>query len=366
MVKIKTKLSKFYKFLIQKLFKYLHGEIYSNLEPIQDKEIKIEKVRLKNEYKVYICSNSRLYTDTIHDTAIIKNNKIVNGPSFQYRSNKNADCGLNSVFSKGTPRFKKKIKGNVLSLLTGGGGNSNYWHWLFDVLPRLHIIEKLKIKVPIDYYLFPNLNKKFQYQTLDILKIPNEKRLSSIKLRHFEANQIIVTDHPYNILNNPLKDSLNIPDWIIDYLKKKFFNSINFDEKKNINFPNKIFINRKDGKSHRFIINENEVEELLLNKGFKSVKLSDYSFTEQIMLFKKASFVIGLHGAGFANTVFCDPGTKIIELKSVSAGDMFKNLCIKNNLSYKSICSENKKFNWNNQHGDIEIDTKLLKSLLNF
>ena len=97
-----------------------------------------------------------------------------------------------------------------------------------------------------------------------------------------------------------------------------------------------------------------------------SVKLSDYSFTEQIMLFKKASFVIGLHGAGFANTVFCDPGTKIIELKSVSAGDMFKNLCIKNNLSYKSICSENKKFNWNNQHGDIEIDTKLLKSLLNF
>ena len=135
------------------------------------------------------------------------------------------------------------------------------------MLPRLHIIEKLKIKVPIDYYLFPNLNEKFQYQTLDILKIPNEKRLSSIKLRHFEANQIIVTDHPYNILNNPLKDSLNIPDWITDYLKKKFLNSINFDEKKTINFPNKIFINRKDGRSHRFIINENEVEELLLTYG---------------------------------------------------------------------------------------------------
>ena len=110
MVKIKSKLSKFYKLLIQKLFKYFHGEIYSNLEPIQDKEIKIEKVKLKNEYKVYICSNSRLYTDTIHDTAVIKNNKIINGPSFQYRSNKNADCGLNSVFSKGTPRLKKKLK----------------------------------------------------------------------------------------------------------------------------------------------------------------------------------------------------------------------------------------------------------------
>ena len=39
----------------------------------------------------------------------------------------------NIVFSKGTPRFKKRIKGNLFSLLTGGAGNHNYWHWMFDV-----------------------------------------------------------------------------------------------------------------------------------------------------------------------------------------------------------------------------------------
>ena len=366
MVKIKSQLSKYYKLLVQKLFKYFHGEISSILEPGRDKEIKIEKINLNNEYKVYFCSKSRLYTDTIHDTAIIKDNKIINGPSFQYRSNKNAECKLNSVISKGTPRFKKKIKGNVLSLLTGGGGNSNYWHWLFDVLPKLCLIQKLKIKVPIDYYLFPNLDEKFQNQTLDILKIPQEKRLSSSKLRHLEADQIIVTDHPYNILNDPLKDSLNIPEWIINFLREKFLDLKEFDSKIKMNLPKKIFINRKDGRSHRFITNENEVEETLLNEGFKSVKLSDYSFKEQIMLFKNANFIVGLHAQALLILFFVDSDTKIIELKSTTAGDAIKNICINNNLRYKSISSENKKFNWNNQYGDIEIDTKILKSLLNF
>ena len=27
----------------------------------------------------------------------------------------------------------------MLSLLTGGAGNNNYWHWLFDVLPRIEL-----------------------------------------------------------------------------------------------------------------------------------------------------------------------------------------------------------------------------------
>ena len=47
----------------------------------------------------------------------------------------------NIVFQKGTPKLKKKLKGSVFSLLTGGGGNENYWHWLFDVLPRFKILE---------------------------------------------------------------------------------------------------------------------------------------------------------------------------------------------------------------------------------
>ena len=153
-----------------------------------------------------------MYTDTIHDTALIKENKIIEGPSFQLRNNYNTDCLNNSVIKNGTPRLRKKVKGTVLSLLTGGGGNSNYWHWLFDVLPRIEIYKKKNKNFDkIDFFLFPSLNNKFQKESLDLLKINPKKRLSSKNYRHFKADRIIATSHPYNILNDPSADSLNIP-----------------------------------------------------------------------------------------------------------------------------------------------------------
>ena len=100
--------------------------------------LQIKKFDNGYSYKIYTIFNARLYTDTINDTAIIKNNKVISGPSFQIRNVKFEEVDKNIVFSKGTPRFKKRIKGNLFSLLTGGAGNHNYWHWMFDVLPRIN------------------------------------------------------------------------------------------------------------------------------------------------------------------------------------------------------------------------------------
>ncbi len=367
MKNFKIKLINFYRSITYKIFEILYGSIDLVAEPKNLKDIDIRKIKIETtNYSIYICNKSRLYTDTIHDTAIIKDNQIVNGPSFQYRKNKNAECKFNSVLTKGTPRFKKKVEGKVLSLLTGGGGNSNYWHWLFDVLPRIHIAEKLGKDFSYDYYLFPSLDEKFQNQTLDLLNIPKHKRISSKQFRHLESDQLIVTDHPYNLLNDPMKDSLDIPNWISSYLKKKFLNQSDIDTKSKNNFPKKIYINRKDGKSHRFITNQNEVEKCLLDYEFTSLTLSDYTFKEQVQLFNNAEFIIGLHGAGFGNVIFCKPKTKVVEFNSFTAGDIIKNICKQNNLLYSNISSENKIFNWNNQYGDIKVDIHKLKSHLTF
>ena len=156
-----------------------------------------------------------------------------------------------------------------MSLLTGGGGNNNYWHWLLDVIPRIHILEKANIfDNNIDYYLFPDLMRKFQGETLDILNIHHKKRLSSRHIRHLVADEIIVTSHPYNLLNNPYIDSLQIPTWIVDYLKNKFL-KICLKETSLTSFPQKIFINRKDGHSARYLTNNSEVEKNLKNLNFQ-------------------------------------------------------------------------------------------------
>ena len=362
MLNNKKVLQNYFKSISYKFFKTIYGSVEGKTSHIDNKDIIETKVKIEeNYYKIYNCKACSFYTDRIHDTAIIKNNKIVDGPSFQLRNNTNVDCLKNSVFLKGTPRFRKKINGSVLSLLTGGGGNSNYWHWMFDVLPRLNIFKKKILN--LDYYLFPDLNSKFQKETLDLLDIKEEKRLSSRKLRHFYADEIIITSHPYTILNDPDVDSLKIPIWISKYLKFTFLEKA-IKKSKIKSFPKKIYINRKDTSSLRYIINENEVENILLNFGYENLTMSDYSFSDQVALFYNASEVIGLHGAGFTNIIFCKQGSKIIEIKPNSAGDVIKNLAETNNHIYYDISAAPKTINFNNQAGDIEVNLEELKKKL--
>ena len=74
-----------------------------------------------------------------------------------------------------------------------------------------------------------------------------------------------------------------------------------------------------------------------------------------------------MHGAGFANIVFCETGTKIIELRGVNAGPVIGNLAKTNDLNYHPIIVEAKeiqKFNYPNQQGSIQIPIDRLSKIL--
>jgi hypothetical protein len=73
----------------------------------------------------------------------------------------------------------------------------------------------------------------------------------------------------------------------------------------------RIFIRRT---TTRRIANADEIEAFAAQQGFEVHTMEDMSVTEQIELFRHASFVIGAHGAALANLVFCPPGAKVIEL----------------------------------------------------
>jgi len=394
---IKKYLQKVFKKISYGVFFKIYGSIDNSIENNKDNRIKVKLINIDKElsYKVYIISNGRLYTDRIHDTAAILDNKIIEGPSFQFRQIANPKVNSkirneinygrypntpnitinsktrnNIVFSKGTPRKLRNLNGSVLSLLTGGGGNNNYWHWLFDVLPRFGLCSRTINLNEIDYFLLPSLLKKFQRETLDCLNIPKHKRISSEKFRHIKAKKLIMTDHPLVTSGNATKDNLNIPNWIILWLKDNFLNPDIIINKK---IKNKIYIDRSDTISNhlpqRLISNEDEIKKYLLKNNFIFVKLHEAKFREQINLFHNAECIVGLHGAGFVNVVFCKPGTKIIELRSLNTGDTIKNLSKKNDLNYSSIDVEAKetyKFDYPTQHGNIQIAiSSLIKALEN-
>jgi hypothetical protein len=61
---------------------------------------------------------------------------------------------------------------------------------------------------------------------------------------------------------------------------------------------------------------EEDIEKFFVNNGYEIVSPGDYSFEEQIKIFSSATHVAGLSGAGFINTIFCRPGTKVIILNT--------------------------------------------------
>ena len=345
------------------IFHLIYGKVVINKNPQQENSnIVVNTVEMNDandarEYKIYKVKNGRLYTDRVHSVAVIEKNYLIEEPSFQI-SGKNFSKKENFVLKIGTPRFLKKINGKVLSLLAGGGSNLHYWHWLFDVLPRIKIYSLFFNIDHLDYLLVPNYSENFQQETLDLLNFENKKILSSVTYRHIKPTELYVTQHPY-LLNDFDKDELNIPTWIINWLRMKFLRRDSFS---NIDLPKKIYIDRSDSRyKTRTIINEEEVKNFLEKKDFQPLQLSKYSFIDQVKLFNNAESIVGLHGGGFANIIFCKPDTNILEFRTNRTGKVIENLGIKNKLNFKKIECIPKNVEATYQQGCIHIDMKKLE-----
>ena len=372
---IKKTLQKIFKKISYSIFFKIYGKVEKSINCNEDNRINVKTINVEKDlrYKIYSIADGRLYTDRVHDTAILLENKIINEPSFQFRQTSDlkmyvSEINDNIVFQKGTPRKLIKLKGPVLSLLTGGAGNNIYWHWLFDVLPRLYLCSKVINLESVRYFLVPDNIKNYQSETLRCLNIPKDKIISSSKFRHIKTNQLIVTDHPVVTSGNATKDIMIMPYWISKWLKDSFIGKTKQINKTNVK---KIYIDRSSNETKqtqlRFIENEEEIKNYLSANGYVPIKLHETSFINQVKLFNEAESIVGLHGGGFANLAFCKPGTKVIELRSASAGTPIENLAKKNNLNYSSIIANAKKvenFGVPNQQGSIKIPISILSKKL--
>ncbi|MDJ0995114.1 MAG: glycosyltransferase 61 family protein [Dinoroseobacter sp.] len=103
-------------------------------------------------------------------------------------------------------------------------------------------------------------------------------------------------------------------------------------------FPEVAVISR-DKADQRFWSNEQDVVTAIGEKAQK-IYSEELSFREQISVFNNAKTIIAQHGAGLANSIFCKPGTRVIEVTSRSharrAWD-FGKLAIARGLEYHVV-----------------------------
>ncbi len=206
--------------------------------------------------------------------------------------------------SKNLPPVRE-IEGTVCSLVTPGG--PIYGHWMFDLLPRIELVRCAGINLDeVDFFVVNQYKRQYQIETLNQLGIPKDKIIESGRGVHIKAKKFICTSHPH-----PRHNSY-IGKWVCDFLKQKFIISASSPHSKT---PKRIYFSRKNA-SHRRVENEEEVLCLLEKYGFECILPESLSVIETASLISNAEAIIAPHGSGMLNMVFCQPGTKVIELFS--------------------------------------------------
>ena len=299
----------FYRIILKEIFDIIYGKIKKFKNENNKENLKKNNLKFHNKiYKFFEIKKGRIFTDCNTNVAYItKNNQLTNF-SFQQNRDRLSSIKHNFVLKYGTPKIKKKVNGNVLSLVQGASGN-NYWHWLFDLLPKVEILSVNKKINLFDYYYVPKLNR-YIVDSLKIYGIKERQLINSQKFKHLEANKIFFLENIYLKKGNFQKQFEKIPKVIVRTIRNRF---LGYRNKKF--YYKKVFIDRSDSKfSHYQFFNNEVIIKKLKKKKFGIYKLSELSIFDQISLFNSSRLVLGLHGAGFANIIFCKKKTKIFEI----------------------------------------------------
>ncbi len=188
-----------------------------------------------------------------------------------------------------------RLDGNWTSLVSRWTLSPNIYHWFLDALPRLAALDELPGDTGI---LVPSTIGGYARETLHWLGLEGRYRLTRedhLLVEHFHfASPTAMTgcDNPY----------------AVGFLRDAFLGRAD----KTFATPKRFYIQRV-GKS-RGVLNETEVIAFFRGRGWGIVDPEALTLAQQIQLYSQAEAICGVHGAGFANLLWCQPNCRVIEL----------------------------------------------------
>jgi len=176
---------------------------------------------------------------------------------------------------------------------------NNPWHVWIDMISKFRLIEKRWSTMFTKYiFVLPNPS-----QYLD--KIAKEfftdlKYMVMPKHETWQFKHLIVpsmSNHQDGIITPHLAPWTRVLKNIL---------KVGSDRKR------KIFVTRNDAKTRKLL---NAEKLMMALKGWETVTLEELPVIEQVRCFSEASHVVSTHGAGLTNLLWCEPGTKVIEIQ---------------------------------------------------
>ena len=178
--------------------------------------------------------------------------------------------------------------------------NPNLCHFMLDQAPRLTLYRAAGVDVPAATVIGPELSAEYQVAVggwLGIRSYVATTRRARLRVgRLWVSSTCRALQHPAHWGSA----------WAIEAVRSGFDLARREPERR-------LLISRADS-PYRRIANEAEVAEVLSAFGFETIVPGRMRFADQIAAFRDAAYVVGPHGAGLANILFCAPGTHVLEV----------------------------------------------------
>ncbi len=241
------------------------------------------------------------------------------------------------------------VPGDTLVFLMGN--LSNYTHWLIDGLLALHIMLD---HVPAGAkLLLPGTFRAMQKAERRVID-----HFDSLRVFGFDKMPSIEIDAPYCRLENAYwlegGPVFNVPGEYLRSLRARVAGLRPAPARRD----GRLYIARRLG---RRVANAEALAPFLERQGFATRYLEDYSIDEQVDMFSQAEWVISPHGAELGNLLFCQPGTKVLELApDFDYKSYFSHMCNKLGLTHGVLPSPTTDTSFS---GDMIVDMRKFTSL---
>jgi hypothetical protein len=187
-------------------------------------------------------------------------------------------------------------QGKALNLATCYA-RENYCHFLLEALPRLELFLRAGLTFEsIDWILVPEFIGSSREAFFKALGLPPEKLLRLSPGRQY-AFEILYQP------SFPGRESF-VPPWVVEFYRERLLRPLNIPHRK----TRRIYVARQQ----RGLANDSDVWAMLRVRGFE--RFEPATWEDNVVAFASAEIVVGPHGAGLSNVVFCPPGAHLVEI----------------------------------------------------
>ena len=244
----------------------------------------------------------------------------------------------------------------------------NYFHWLYEVIPRIILINQLIIKskklknktfiILIDDNL-PYQLHEILYMIIDFkyeIKILERNKSATVNTLLYCSNLWTSLDNTK--FKSNIKKEFFIDSYAVALIRRTFKKFMT-----HLPATRKIYLDRKSSQA-RSLTNNNEVKKLLIKNEFEIIDVSKLTFIEQIILFSESKIIMAVSGAYFSNIIFMQKDTKAIIFSPKTIGTnyyIFQPMADIAKIKLIHLLTNNK---MDDMHESSDIDLLKIKNLL--